>query len=352
MDNVHSTTNERQKGKHLTFEERVIIQTRLKDKWSPNRIAKELGCSSNTVRNEIKRGTVALYNGNVMRYKAKAGQDAYEKNRQVCCRHYLFLERNDFLDYVRTHFFDDEWSLDSCAGRALEDGEFTRDETLCTKTLYNYVDKGLLAIKNIDLPEKLKRNKRTPHVKAKENKRVLGRSIDERSESVQNRKEFGHWECDLVIGAKDKDDAALLTMIERMTREFWVIRIPGKRPDDVMKALESLREQYSNHWNEIFKTITTDNGSEFANLSDIEKLSTTLIYFAHPYTSYEKGSVERHNRLIRRFIPKGKRIDSYSNEQIAQIEVWCNNLPRKLLGYKTPDELFESELDRIYGLTA
>lgn len=87
-------------------------------------------------------------------------------------------------------------------------------------------------------------------------------------------------------------------------------------------------------------------------LSELEDLSKTLVYFAHPYTSCEKGSVERHNGLIRRFIPKGKRIDSYSDEQISQIEIWCNSLPRKLLGYRTPDDLFENELDWIYSYVA
>lgn len=87
-------------------------------------------------------------------------------------------------------------------------------------------------------------------------------------------------------------------------------------------------------------------------LSGLEDLSQTLVYFAHPYTSCEKASVERHNGLIRRFIPKGKRIDSYSDEQIVQIEIWCNSLPRKLLGYHTPDDLFEDELNRIYSRVA
>jgi transposase (fragment) len=81
-------------------------------------------------------------------------------------------------------------------------------------------------------------------------------------------------------------------------------------------------------------------------LSDLEDLSKTLVYFAHPYTSCEKGSVERHNGLIKRFIPKGKRIDSYTD-----VEVWRNSLPRKILNYHTPDELFEAELDKIYGMT-
>ena len=87
-------------------------------------------------------------------------------------------------------------------------------------------------------------------------------------------------------------------------------------------------------------------------LSGLEDLSGTRVYFAHPYSSWEKGSVERHNGMIRRFIRKGNRIDGYTDEQISQIELWCNGLPRRLLAYHTPDELFEAELDRIYSLTA
>lgn len=158
MDHLHSTTTEHRKGKHLSFEERVVIQTRLKDGWSPNRIAREIGCAPNTVRNEIKRGTVSLYRDNVFRYKASAGQTAYEKNRAACCHHYDFLEKSPFISYVEEHFFENEWSLDVCVHRALKDGSFTREQIVCTKTLYNYADLGLLRIKNIDLPEKLRRS--------------------------------------------------------------------------------------------------------------------------------------------------------------------------------------------------
>lgn len=128
-----------------------------------------------------------------------------------------------------------------------------------------------------------------------------------------------------------------------------MIRIPGRGPNGIMDALSTVYSRYEEYWDDVFKTITTDNGSEFSTLSDLEALSKALVYFAHPYTSCEKGAVERHNGLIRRFIPKGKRIDCYSDEQIAQVELWCNELPRELLGYRTPDELFETELDRIYS---
>ena len=151
-----------------------------------------------------------------------------------------------------------------------------------------------------------------------------------------------------MIGQKTGDDEVLLTLAERMSREYWMIPLSSKEAASVMEAFEQIRMEYSEHFSEVFKTITTDNGSEFARLSELEELADTLVYFAHPYTSCEKGTNERHNGIIRRFIPKGKRIDSYTAEEISNIEVWCNSLPRRILGYRTPDEVFEAELDRIY----
>ena len=346
MDQFNDSTHHI-KGKHLNYEERVIIQTRRKDGWSIRAIAKEIGCSPSTVMYEIKRGSVTLYSGNVVRYKAEEGQSVYEHNRLSCGRHYDALEKSNFLSYVTTKFNEEHWSLDACVGRALASNKFSRKDTVCTKTLYNYADIGLIRIKNADLPEKLKRKsvKRKNH----ENKKKLGRSIEERPDYVNERKEFGHWECDLVIGRKTKNDKVLLTLLERLSREYWMIPLENRSSETVLNALKGVFADYSEHSAEVFKTITTDNGSEFSTLADLEKISSTLVYFAHPYTSCEKGSNERHNGLIRRFIPKGKRIDDYSSEQISDIEIWCNNLPRKILGYKTPDEVFEAELDKIYS---
>ncbi len=119
-----------------------------------------------------------------------------------------------------------------------------------------------------------------------------------------------------------------------------------------MSAITDLRAVYSECWDQVFKTITTDNGSEFATLSDLETVSKTKVYYCHPYTSCEKGAVERHNGIIRRFLPKGKRIDSYHTDEIGLVELWCNALPRKILNYRTPEEVFDEELDRIYRLAA
>ena len=190
MDHPNHITNH-EKGKHLTYEDYVVIELRLKDGWKPNAIAKkELHCAPNTVRNIIKKGMTPLYNGKVFRFKAKTAWNAYQENRSRSCRTYEALEKRPFLQYVEKHFREDQWSLDACVGRALEDGSFDRSKMLCTKTLYNYVDLGLINIKNIDLPQKLSRN--TKIHKNNVNKRIMGRSIEERPKEVDTREEFGH----------------------------------------------------------------------------------------------------------------------------------------------------------------
>lgn len=344
----HCDSTEHIKNKHLSYDDRMTIQLRLQDGWSAYRIAKHaLHCASNTVRNEMKRGTVWLYHGKVARYKAKAGQAAYSAHRENCRRQYQSLEKAQFVHYVTQRFQEDGWSLDACFGRAVQSGLFSREEVVCTKTLYNYVDLGLMPIKNIDLPQKLRRKPAKHYDRAY--KKEFGRKIEERASIIENREEFGHWETDLVIGTKSGEDMVLLTLLERKSRNFQVMRVANKTSAAVMQVFEQLRNYYGNAFGNVFKTITTDNGSEFSRLSELESVATTLVYYAHPYSSWEKGSVERHNGLLRRFIPKGKRIDSFSPEDISAVEMWCNQLPRKLLGYRTPEEMFEAEMDMLYA---
>ena len=338
---------EHKKGKHLTYEERVIIQIRLKDGWSTYQIAKAIGCTPNTVRNEINRGLVPLYHGKHYRYKADAGQLAYKEHRQHSRKCYSRLAKSKFVEYVVTHFKEDGWSLDACHGHALVSGEFGTDQTVCTKTLYNYADLGLISIKNIDLPLKLHRNTRNKRVR--QNKKDLGRSIEERPKEIENREEFGHWEADLVIGQKSGEDKVLLTLAERKSRQFFIRQIAGKTARAVMEEFKSICTEYGNMFSRVFKTITTDNGSEFAQLQELETISATMIYFARPFSSWEKGTNEMHNGLIRRFIPKGRRINEYSFDEIVEIEDWCNLLPRKILTHRTLDEVFNDELDKIYA---
>lgn len=345
--NYNNDTPSSGKYKHLSPYERGQIQLLNSEGHSPYAIGKRLSRASNTIRNELKRGTVSQIKCSklVQCYFADTGQLTYERNRMNCGAKYKAITCIEFIKYVNKQFYDNGHSLDAIVGAARLNNKFT-DQMMCTKTLYNYVDLGLLKIKNIDLPLKVKRNTKSERVfKRKLN---LGRSISERPDCINDRSEFGHWEIDTVIGTKDKTDGVLLTITERKTRKEIIRYLPAKTKEAVLNSLKKLKDDAGELFPKVFKSITSDNGLEFADLAQMEVISDTKIYFAHPYTSCERGTNERHNGLIRRFIPKGNRINDYSHEVLSYIQSWCNSLPRKILGYHTPDEAFD---DCLFMLT-
>ena len=190
MDTLNFTPTHK-KGQHLTREERYYISIRLNiGHWSIYKIAKELHRPYNTINKEVQCGTVYLYNGKIKRYKPDIAEQKYKDKRANSKRNYRCLECVEFLNYVVEMFIEKGWSLDASVGYAKENNLFSSDKMVCTKTLYNYVDLGLLTIKNIDLPEKLKRNPKSSNIR--KNRKILGKSIEERPETVNSREEFGH----------------------------------------------------------------------------------------------------------------------------------------------------------------
>ncbi len=246
MDNPNYTTEHR-KGQHLLNEEQYEIEVRLKDGWSIYKIAKYLGRAYNTIKDEVERGTVTLYNGKVKRYKADQGKSVYLENREHSTRRYRVFETAPFLEYVVKQFKNEHWSLDAIFGYALHNELFKREEMVCTKTLYNYVSLGLLPIKNIDLPEKLKRN--TAKSQAAKNKKKLGRSIEERPESVELRNEFGHWEIDSVLGLKNENEPVVITLVERMTRMCLWVKAKNHTAEAMQEAFEDVVSMFLNKKN-------------------------------------------------------------------------------------------------------
>ena len=232
---------ERRKGQHLTIEERILIEIRKKEKKSNRAIARELNCSPSTIANELKRGEVSLYHGHVSRYKAKVGQAAYKAHRENSRNSCKVLKVKQFIAYVEQHQEADSWTFDASYGRAQKDGEFQRSEMVCVKTLYNYADRGLMGIKNIDLPQKLRRRPKRKY--NRKNKRELGRSIEERPAEIEKREEFGHWEADLVIGGREGQDDVLLVLLERKSRNYGYVRLKSKESCEVMKAMKRIRDQ-------------------------------------------------------------------------------------------------------------
>lgn len=343
MDTINDTPVDR-KNKHLSAFERGEIASLLKEGYSAYAIAKKLRRAYNTVRAELDRGTVTQIKNDqeVKIYYPDTGQLTYERNRENSTKQYKLLQVRAFIKHVVRQFKKNKHSIDAIVGQARKLGLFAPSEMVCTKTLYNYIDLGLLEIINLDLPLKVRRSSKPAHVR--KNKRKLGTSIEERPEHINDRSEFGHWEIDTVIGKKTAGEPVLLTLTERQTRYELIIKVPSKTANAVMEALEELTITFGAFTPKVFKSITSDNGAEFSDLASLEEHIRTSVYFAHPYTSGERGTNERHNGMIRRFIPKGKSMNDYSAEYIAWIELWCNTLPRKILGYSTPEEAFVKQL--------
>ena len=348
--NSSTFTPSRQRGQHLKFEDRCSLKIFKKLNFSLRHIASELDCSPSTVLNELRRGT-GERNGTCGRfpsYSAKRGQANYEINRSTCHKKHKVSKDNPFIIWVTQQVKSHKWSLDACVGYAKKHRLFDEKYMVCTKTLYNELQDGNLPLTLFDVPEALGRSKKK-RMKVRQHKRISGKSIDERPAAIAERTECGHWEIDTVVGRRGGKESVVLTLVEKQTDYYIALKIPGKDAVSVMTALEVLREEYGEeHFSKVFKTITADNGPEFERLSELEAYGVS-VYFAHPYSSWERPQNERHNRIFRRYIPKGKSIDNYSSEQILEFADEMNALPRRQLEYATPEELFDSFLDAVYS---
>lgn len=244
---------------------------------------------------------------------------------------------------MHAKFFNDKWSLDAICGYAKRHKLYPA-EILCTKTLYNYINLGLLKIKSIDLPLKLRR--KTSIKQNRQNRKILGKSIEERPVEIEGRTTFGNWEIDTVITKRNKAEPVLVTITERKTRMEIILKIAYRNASFVNKSLEKLLSKLEDP-TPIFKSLTSDNGSEFSSLIELENNLVGDVYYCHPNNPQERGTNEKHNSLIRRFLPKGKSLLDYKEDHYIKIMHWINNLPRKILNYRTPLEVFTKELNNL-----
>ena len=346
------------KWKVINEVERYKIEMLLKERYKPKEIAKVLGRDRRTIEREIQRGKVTkkIENPYLSRnpkvpdyiektfYSAKEGQKKADWMKTSKGRPLKMLKDKKLFKYIENKILNDNYAPDAVIGQLKRD-KSSFSVMVCTKTVYNMIDRGdFYKITNKNLP--IKRNKKHRKVKkickvAKNN--ITGRSIEERDSKINNREEIGHWEMDLVIG---KGSHCLLAFTERKTRKELIFKIPNKKQESIQKVLDTLETNLRGRFKTVFKSITTDNGIEFLNQEGIENSCVvkdekrTVCYYAHPYSSWERGSNENANKLIRRFIAKGKNIDKYSDKEIKEIEDWINNYPRKIFGYRTANQMY------------
>lgn len=219
---------------------------------------------------------------------------------------------------------------------------------ISVSTLYRYIDKGITEIKNIDLRVKMKlKIKKEKRIGRAGKHRENGRSIHDRPKEIETRQTIGHMEMDTVEGIKGS--SLVQTILERKTDFVFGTKIKNKKQESIIETLNNMEQKAKETFTEFIETITPDNGVEFLNYEGLESSITEGIkrcdiYYADPYSSYQRGSNENVHRLFRYFIPKGKDISKFTTKQIHEIFNLINNYPRKRLGYSTPIKELAKEL--------
>lgn len=336
----------KKKYKHLNYVERMQIERWYnKDKKSKKEIANLLNKSERTIRREINRGLVnnLTYEWKeIFVYSADVAEEKYQYHLRGKGPELKIGNDYSIVEYIEKGIKKDRKSPEILVAEIERKGLKFKAK-VCAKTIRNTIKLG--TVFNIKPKDMIYGKKEKEKNKEKRvcSKVPAEKSIEYRPKQANTREEYGHWEGDLVIGKAERG-AVLFTLTERKTREEIIIKVPNKEGKNIAKALDKLERKYKKAFYEKFKTITFDNGAEFRTYKELEKScrrqnNRLTVYYAHPYCSGERGSNENNNRLIRRFIPKGTRINSLSEEFIQYIEEWINNLPRPMFKYKTSLEM-------------
>lgn len=353
--------------KHLNIKERVMIETIMKEqlevygKVNITSIAKKLNRSKSTISREIRRNrfvvVTEVFNKDSIFKKKKvitfeyesteANEKALKKQKEKGTSRIKLLYNKQLIKEVNRLLKEEGKSPDIVAYKIRENKTF--NVKVSTNTIYDGIRKGYLEVSTKDRKRMKDKSRRCRVERNKIPESKKDRSIELRPDYINNRKEFGHFEMDLVLGKQGKDTECLLTLTERKTRFEIVIKLNNKSSSEVIGAINSIKEHLKGYSSEIFKSITTDNGSEFSRYEEIEEILGTMIYFCHPGASYEKGTNERHNGMLREYIPKGSDISKYSAEDLDRIVSKLNDLERKKLNYYTPYMKILEEYDSIEG---
>jgi transposase, IS30 family len=322
-----------------------------KEKMGTLKISESIGCSQRSIQREFKRGKVTQINGSTWlyyeSYSADIAQNRYEQQSQSKGPALKISHDFKLCEYIEKQIIEEKQSPDAVIGRIKTAG-LVFETKLSTKTLYRYINQGIFGrLGNQHLIYGKRKQSAKPVVARPSYRNIRGRGIDERSDVANERSEAGHWEMDCVVGGKGTGSAVLLTLTERQTRMERIIKLQNKTQDAVIAALDVLERQMGRkEFARTFKSITVDNGCEFLDYVGIErsiqskKKARTVVYYAHPYSSWERGTNENMNRMIRRFIPKGTDISKLGKREIKRIQDWLNSYPRKILDYRTPAEAY------------
>lgn len=306
--------------KQLTYKERYQIWYLKTIKVKENIIAKILGRHVSTIYRELKRN-----NNEQGRYDSQIAHQCAIARRENNGTRAVRIGNNAWLEVK--HHLQEQWSPE----------QISQFVPVSHESIYQYVYRDKR--QGGELYQNLRRKRTKRRRRCREKRTYRGRiinavRIDKRPKIVDTRKRFGDFEVDTIISADRKQ--ALVSIVERQTGLAFIQRVTQKTAYQVKEAIINLLSPIK----PLIKTITSDNGSEFAMHESIAKALNCKYYFAHPYSSWERGSNENLNGLIRQYFPKKTSFDTITKEQIYRVTDRLNNRPRKRLNYKTPYEAF------------
>ncbi len=365
--NNNITDQKNQYYKQLTRDDRAKIELMLNMKdengcqlYNQSDIAKELHVHKSTISRELKRRYTKINprtnRQKTLPYNVDDAQKDRNFKRGLSNAKYIVEEYPKLKKYVEDRILIDRWAPDIIAGRIEKEKLYLQEgfTSISTSTIYRAIHLGLLNVKKSDT-----RRMEKFHTKEKEvskdkhdlpkNKKAY--SIELRPDDINNRLFIGHWELDTVIGVREGNHKCLMTLTERKSKFEIIIVLESKTKEEVVLKFKMIKKYLKKKLNKVIKSLTTDNGSEFAGFLDIIKTTGSALYFCHPYASGEKGTNEKNNGMIRYFIPKGNLIENYTSDEIYKIARWMNNYPRKSLNYLSPVEVLKKELndDELYN---
>lgn len=310
--------------KHITKEQRYEIKAFLKCKMKQSFIAKELGVSESTISRELKRNSSkrGVYIPDKANEKANERKERFNQERKFD----INTER-----IVVKHLIEEQLSPKQIVG-------------ICKKKNIPMVShERIYAFIRHDKASGGELYKHTRH-RLKHRKRPVGGkkvviknkvSIDERSDVINNKERFGDWEIDLIVGVENK--GAIVTIVERTTAFFMMKKLKkGKNAKSLADEVTQMLMPYKN----CVHSITSDNGTEFAEHQEISKQLDSQFFFCHPYASWERGLSEYTNKLVRQYILKKSSFNQYNEQYIIKIQHKINKRPRETLDFNNPKELF------------
>lgn len=316
--------------RHLNYLQRCQILALWKAGFNQTQIAKEVGVHKSTICRELKRNLTFVRTAlGYWTYKADYAQTYTKERRQATKYYYKFTPE---VEAFVKEKLEQEWSPEQISGYAKRWKLFS----ISHERIYQYI-----------LEDKRKGGKLYNHLRHKNKKyrKRYGsparqgcirnrRMIDERPKVVDEKSRIGDWELDTIIGKNQHQ--AVLSAVERVSKFTLLKKLTRKTSQLTTKALiDSLTE-----YKQFVHTLTSDNGSEFAGHEVVSMELQADFFFAHPYSSWERGLNENTNGLVRQYLKKGTPFTHVNNETLAIIASKLNNRPRKTLGYKTPREVF------------